>query len=239
MPGPWPVGSRNPLTLAVGQLLPASNPSDDAHPQAASRASAKSVHGAVTWEDVAWDRHVADGGRGACGDHGVSTRRPVSRKPHAAMSSCPTSPFARIPLTEVFAQVPDPRDPRGVRHPLAGLLSIASAAVSAGARSLVAIGEWVTDAAQEALQRLGIGSDRAMPSESTIRRTLAVVDADDLDQRVGRGPGRSGRRAAGHRRRRQVHARRRGRRPPPAPAVGADPRRPRRRWAAGGAGQGQ
>lgn len=107
------------------------------------------------------------------------------QEPHAAMSSSPTTPLARIPLTDVFAQVPDPRDPRGVRHPLSGLLAVASAAVAAGAASLVAIGEWVADAGQEALQRLGIGPGGRRPSESTIRRTLAVVDADDLDRRLG------------------------------------------------------
>ncbi len=101
------------------------------------------------------------------------------------MSSSPTSAFARIPLTEVFNHVPDPRDPRGVRHPLPGILAVASAAVTAGARSLLAIGEWVTHTGRDLLQQLGIGLDAARPSESTIRRTLAGLDADDLDRRLG------------------------------------------------------
>ncbi|WP_235432577.1 ISAs1 family transposase [Nostocoides japonicum] len=94
-------------------------------------------------------------------------------------------PVRAHPATEVFAQVPDPRDPRGVRHSLSGILAVAAAAVAAGAGSLVAIGEWVADAGQDALQRLGIGADRRRPSESTIRRTLAGLDADDLDRRLG------------------------------------------------------
>ncbi|MGW4825221.1 transposase family protein [Streptomyces sp. NPDC004227] len=40
--------------------------------------------------------------------------------------------------------VPDPRDRRGRRYPLSALLAAAAAAVSAGARSLAAIGEWIT-----------------------------------------------------------------------------------------------
>jgi hypothetical protein len=42
--------------------------------------------------------------------------------------------------------VPDPRDPRGVIHPLSSLLVVAVAAVLADARSVAAIGERVTDA---------------------------------------------------------------------------------------------
>jgi predicted transposase YbfD/YdcC len=82
---------------------------------------------------------------------------------------------------EVFAQVPDPRDPRGVRHDLATVLTLAQTAVLAGARTLLAIAEWTQDTARETLSRIGIDADRTLPSESTIRRTLAQVDANDLD----------------------------------------------------------
>ncbi len=47
------------------------------------------------------------------------------QEPHAAMSSSPRTVFGRISLLDVFAQVPDPRDPRGVRHPLPGILAVA------------------------------------------------------------------------------------------------------------------
>ena len=49
-------------------------------------------------------------------------------------------------LLEYLALVPDPRDPRGVRHTLTSLLLAAVAAVLAGARSFAAVGEWVADA---------------------------------------------------------------------------------------------
>lgn len=101
------------------------------------------------------------------------------------MPSSPTPAFTRIPLTEVFAQVPDPRARRGIRHGLPKILSIAAAAVAGGARSLLAIGEWVAGADRDVLVRLGIGPGDSVPSESTIRRTLAVVDPEDLDRRLG------------------------------------------------------
>jgi hypothetical protein len=64
------------------------------------------------------------------------------------------------------------------------LLAIAQAAVAAGARTLLGISEWAADVDREVLARLGIDAQVRLPSESTIRRTLAAVDGDDLDRRV-------------------------------------------------------
>ena len=101
------------------------------------------------------------------------------------MSSSLTIGSARIPLVEVFATVPDPRARRGVRHTVPVVLTVAAAAVLAGARSLLAVGEWVGEADRDALSQLGIDPTVVLPSESTIRRTLATLDADDLDARLG------------------------------------------------------
>lgn len=64
------------------------------------------------------------------------------------MPSLPITPADRDPgdhtLLSVLGRVPDPRDPRGVRYPLAGVLAVAVCAVLAGARSFAAIGEWST-----------------------------------------------------------------------------------------------
>lgn len=86
------------------------------------------------------------------------------------MSSSPTILSTRIPLVEVFASVPDPRARRGVRHAVAVVLTLAVAAVLAGAKSFLAVGEWVAEADREALSRLGIDPSVVLPSESTIRR---------------------------------------------------------------------
>ena len=55
-----------------------------------------------------------------------------------------------------LAQVPDPRDPRGVRHTLTSLLLATAAAVLAGARSFTEIGEWAADAPARVLGALGV-----------------------------------------------------------------------------------
>lgn len=101
------------------------------------------------------------------------------------MSLSPTTASVRVPLIEVFASVPDPRARRGVRHALPVVLTLAAAAVLAGSRSLLAVQEWLGEVDRDALSQLGIGPDEVLPSESTIRRTLAAVDADDLDARLG------------------------------------------------------
>ena len=59
-------------------------------------------------------------------------------------------------LREFLSAVPDPRDPRGVRHSLTSMLLASVAAVLAGARSLAAIGEWVADAPPGVLAALGV-----------------------------------------------------------------------------------
>ena len=93
-------------------------------------------------------------------------------------------------LAELLAQVPDPRDPRGVRHTLTSLLLAAVAAVAAGARSFTAIGEWVADAPPRVLAALGVRYDPLAgcfrpPDEATIRRVLEQVDAAALETAVG------------------------------------------------------
>ncbi|MGW3267073.1 transposase family protein [Streptomyces sp. NPDC001056] len=94
-------------------------------------------------------------------------------------------------LLERLAQVPDPRDPRGVRHTLAVVLTLTACAVLTGATSLLAVGEWIADAPPHVLERLGVRPDpllprRLVPSEATVRRLLARIDGDALDQAVGR-----------------------------------------------------
>ncbi|MGW3608242.1 transposase family protein [Micromonospora sp. NPDC005161] len=97
----------------------------------------------------------------------------------------------RASLVTALTQVPDRRDPRGVVHALPGVLATAVAAVLTGARSAAAVAEWAGDVPQQVLAELGVFRDpftgvyRA-PDESTFRRVLAGVDADALDDAVGR-----------------------------------------------------
>ncbi|MER6018481.1 transposase family protein [Streptomyces anulatus] len=91
-------------------------------------------------------------------------------------------------------------------HPLIAVLALTACAVLAGARSLLAVSEWVADAPEELLERFGIRVDplfpkRFWPAETTIRRVLARIDANALDRaRSGSGLPASSRTRAGCRR---------------------------------------
>jgi DDE family transposase len=60
---------------------------------------------------------------------------------------------------------------------------LAVCVVLAGFRSYTAIAEWAADADAETLA--GLGVTRAVPSESTFRRTLQRLDADAFDDLAG------------------------------------------------------
>jgi hypothetical protein len=63
------------------------------------------------------------------------------------------------------------------------VLTVVVCAVVAGARSFVAIAEWVADLPDELAQTLD--TDRRGPSESAIRRLLGEMDADRFDFAMG------------------------------------------------------
>jgi predicted transposase YbfD/YdcC len=95
-------------------------------------------------------------------------------------------------LLAYLATVTDPRARAGRRHPLVAILVLAAAAVVAGARSIVAIAEWAAEAPQPVRAALGTRCDPrtgrwvwAVPTETTIRRTLARVDPEALAAAIG------------------------------------------------------
>ena len=86
-----------------------------------------------------------------------------------------------------LSQIDDHRKARGVRHSLSSVLAVAACATISGCRSLTAIGEWAADCPQEVLARLGakfhpVHKRYLAPSDATIRRAVAAVDADALDR---------------------------------------------------------
>jgi predicted transposase YbfD/YdcC len=114
-------------------------------------------------------------------------------------------------LLQALATVPDPRDPRGVRHKLPGVLAMTAAGVLAGSRSFYAIGQWLADASERTLKRLGArlhpGSGRYVaPDEATLRRLAGEVDADAFEQALSRW-------LSGQAHRKQAARARRGRQP--------------------------
>jgi predicted transposase YbfD/YdcC len=93
-------------------------------------------------------------------------------------------------LLELLSLVPDPRDPRGIRHAVASVLAVAAAAVLAGCKSVLAIAEWASEAPQELLAALGVrrswpGGRYRAPHLATFRRVLRDVDADAVDAVIG------------------------------------------------------
>jgi hypothetical protein len=95
-------------------------------------------------------------------------------------------------LDRLTAEVPDPRDPRGVRHSVASIIAVATVAVLGGAKSFRAVGETAADLPAQILERLrcrirpDTDDQRVAPTESTIRRNLGRLDADALDRCVSR-----------------------------------------------------
>ncbi len=82
-------------------------------------------------------------------------------------------------LIELLRTVKDPRQRRGVRHPLVTVVALA------GARSFKAVAEWAKDLTRDTLRRLG--SQRwTAPSEPTLRRVLQKLDAERFDAAIGR-----------------------------------------------------
>ncbi|WP_406518174.1 ISAs1 family transposase [Streptomyces sp. NBC_00826] len=70
------------------------------------------------------------------------------------------------------------------------MLCSAASAVLAGARSLIAIGEWIADAPQSALEVLDFPADpltgvRPAPHPATVRRLFQRLDGDALDAAIG------------------------------------------------------
>ena len=104
----------------------------------------------------------------------------------------PLRPAETPHLLTYLATVTDPRTRAGRRHPLVATLVLTAAAVLAGARSITAIAEWAADAPQPVRAALGTRRDPltghwvwAVPSETTIRRTLARLDAETLAAVIG------------------------------------------------------
>ena len=87
-------------------------------------------------------------------------------------------------LSAALAKVRDQRKARGIRHRLAVVLTVTVCAVAAGARSFVAVAEWVAELPSSVAKLLGTA--QRCPSESTIRRTVQVLDADAFDTAIGR-----------------------------------------------------
>lgn len=95
--------------------------------------------------------------------------------PSGETPSPPITEGERRGLLDAVSVIPDPRDPHGVRYPLAALLTVAVCAVLAGATSFAAIADWLYDLDEADQQRLGF--TRGVPAGTTVWRLLIRLDA--------------------------------------------------------------
>jgi hypothetical protein len=88
------------------------------------------------------------------------------------------------PLADVFEELSDPRHRQGKWHPMGLTLTVVFLAMLSGEQEIRGIAGWV----QEQRWRLGRMFKRKncrLPSYGTIRRVLAAVDVDELEQSMG------------------------------------------------------
>jgi len=92
-------------------------------------------------------------------------------------------------LLDCFASVPDPRDRRGVRHRLAAVLTMCTAAMLAGNTSMEDVTAWVQAAPQEVLAAAGCRRDAAgvcvPPHPDTVVRVFTALGAQPLADHAG------------------------------------------------------
>src|SRR3954471_10791385 len=100
--------------------------------------------------------------------------------PQASTPTAPITDGERGGLLTVLSKIPDPRDPRGIRYPLAAVLTVAVCAVVAGASSFAAITDWLHDLDEHARTRLGFVG--GVPAGTTVWRLLIRLDAEILSR---------------------------------------------------------
>jgi hypothetical protein len=101
--------------------------------------------------------------------------------------ACPLPTVGLDSLWQCFYKLmTDPRDPRGVRHQLAGLLALIALAVVAGCKGVHAIAQFAQSLNHAQRRRLrcrprrGRRREYDVPSERTFRRLLKRVDSEEL-----------------------------------------------------------
>jgi hypothetical protein len=92
-------------------------------------------------------------------------------------------------LLACFASVPDPRDPRGIRHSLASILAMCTAAAVCGCTTLDDVTAWVSAADQQMLAAAGCRRNAldvcTPPHPDTIVRVFTLISAPELADHAG------------------------------------------------------
>lgn len=88
-------------------------------------------------------------------------------------------------LLAAFAEVPDPRKPRGRRHPLPAVLALSTAAMLSGARSLYAIAQWGRLQPLAVVEALGFTRQQT-PCVATLHLTFKALSAPAFEAALAR-----------------------------------------------------
>src|SRR4051812_10003278 len=92
---------------------------------------------------------------------------------------------APLSLLEALAQVPDPRNPKGTRHPLPAILALAVLAMLTGARSYTAIAQFGRDKGFPLAWALGFRRGKT-PTKSTLSVLFRALDAAAFEAALSR-----------------------------------------------------
>ena len=90
-----------------------------------------------------------------------------------------------LSLIEEFATVPDPRSPKGRRHPLTAILSLTVVAILAGMKSLEAIAQFGRDHGVALAHALGFTRGKT-PNKSCLSKLFRRLDVTALEEALGR-----------------------------------------------------
>jgi len=104
---------------------------------------------------------------------------------------CPASPRAKPkpcqaklpPLYAYLVRVPDPRDPRGRRHPLAAILALICLAMLSGIHGYLPAAQWARKLSKRDRKRLGFRKGRT-PAASTLFEVLQVLSWEALETQL-------------------------------------------------------
>lgn len=84
------------------------------------------------------------------------------------------------PLHDYLARVPDPRDPRGRRHPLVAILALICLAMLSGIQGYLPAAQWARKLSKRDRKRLGFRKGRT-PAASTLFEVLQALSWEPLE----------------------------------------------------------
>jgi hypothetical protein len=92
---------------------------------------------------------------------------------------------APLPLLELLASVPDPRHPKGIRHPLSAVLALTVLAMLTGAKSYTAIAQFGRDKGFALAAALGFRRGKT-PTKSTLSVLFRALDVQAFEAALSR-----------------------------------------------------